>query len=89
MEKISIRSTVLQEFRPLSESLEWELANIYWRGMGVDAFARSEVPFVINNDGLASEAAAVTFYTCCRKRHNALPTCLVVLELGAGTGLFA
>ncbi len=89
LDKVTVRSTVLQDFRPLAESLEWELATLYWRGMGVDAFAQSEVPFVINNDGQASEAAAATFYTWCREHDGQLPERLVLLELGAGTGLFA
>jgi tetratricopeptide (TPR) repeat protein len=86
---VSFQTLLVQDFRPLPQSLEWELAKLYWRQSGVDAFGRSEVPFVINNDGRASDDAAATFYALCREAGAALPRPLVVLELGAGSALFA
>jgi hypothetical protein len=87
LRSVAARPLVVQDFRPLPESLEWELARSYWNRSGTDAFAQSEVPFLINNDGLASEDAAVTFFALCREATD-LPAELAVRELGAGTGPF-
>lgn len=78
---------VLQEFRPIAKSLEWELGKFSWDDLGVLPFAENEVPFVITSSGRLSENAAVLLFECCKK----LPpkNQFQVLELGAGTGLFA
>ena len=88
LRNIVIEQKVIQEFRPLAESLEWELARLYWCQNGIDGFARNEVPYIINNDGQASADAAATFYAYCQESID-LPQVLKILELGAGTGLFA
>jgi tetratricopeptide (TPR) repeat protein len=81
-------SRVVEEFRPVCESLEWSLGHLHWARAGVAPFVRNEVPFLINNDGLTSEsAAAVLFASCRRSSDRAGP--VRVLELGAGLGLFA
>ena len=51
---------VIQDFVPLSESLEWRLGQEYLRQRGNKAFLSDAhpVPFVINNDGALSHAAA-------------------------------
>ena len=78
---------VIQEFRPLFSSLESELAQVYWQQVGVQAFAGNEVPFIINNDGRLSQAAAeVAFENCLENDHQGP---IHFLELGAGSGLFA
>lgn len=89
LDSVAVRPSVIQDFRPLPQSLEWDLAKLYWRQNGVDAFGRSEVPFLINNDGRASEDAAATFFALCREAGSSLAEPITVLELGAGTGLFA
>jgi tetratricopeptide (TPR) repeat protein len=89
LDGVSIRPSVVQDFRPLPQSLEWDLARLYWRQNGVDGFGRGEVPFLINNDGRASEDAAATFFALCRETGSSLPEPLTVLELGAGAALFA
>jgi tetratricopeptide (TPR) repeat protein len=86
--RVTVQVSVLEDLRPMAESLEWELARLYWNRMGVDAFARSEVPFLINNDGQASEDAAATFYAHCRALPRS-PARLQIVEYGGGTGLFA
>jgi tetratricopeptide (TPR) repeat protein len=87
LDGVRVNTNVLQDFRPLADSLEWELSDLYWAQEGVLPFAANEVPFLINNDGRASEnAAAVLFANCA----EAPPADRVgVLELGAGSGLFA
>ncbi len=78
---------IVQDFRPLVDSLQSELANLYWQTVGVQAFAESEVPFIINNDGRLSSCAAHVFFANCLEASGKGP--LQILELGAGTGLFA
>lgn len=60
LESVTMRPLVLQEFRPLPHNLECDLGRLYWQQQGVDAFGRNEVPFLINNDGRASEDTAAT-----------------------------
>jgi len=79
---------VVQDYTPLVSSLESELAEAYWSTVGVQAFAGNEVPFVINNDGRLSHAAAAVFYANCLET-GAPEAQIRILEMGAGTGLFA
>jgi tetratricopeptide (TPR) repeat protein len=84
---------VVQDFVPLSESLEWELGQQYLRERGNKAFISdaSPVPFVINNDGSLSRNAAEVFFASLLEadRAGTLDADLYVLELGIGVGLFA
>jgi tetratricopeptide (TPR) repeat protein len=82
-----IERRVLQGFCPLAKSLEWDLASLSWDDMGVLPFAQSEVPFIITNSGRLSEHAAAVLFESCKKAPA--EDQLHVLELGAGTGLFA
>lgn len=84
---VVVPSNVIQNFRPLSQSLEWALAQLYWKIEGVFPFVRSEVPFMICNDGLLAEAAAIVLFANCREATDSERFC--ILELGAGAGLFA
>lgn len=86
-EKVSIHRQVLQDFRPISESIEWELSEFAWDDLGVLPFAENVVPFIITNSGRLSEHAATLLFQWCQ---NSPPTDQYsVLEIGAGTGLFA
>ena len=71
----------LEEFRPVSEGLEWELAGVHWNTHADRPFVRGDVPFVVNNSGWAAESAALLLHAIPRDD-------LCVLELGAGSGLF-
>jgi len=86
--EVLVPDRVVEEFRPLAESLEWRLASLYWKQMGALPFAENEVPFLVNNSGRLSEAAAELLFANCVE---AAPPegRIVVLELGAGCGLFA
>jgi tetratricopeptide (TPR) repeat protein len=87
MDATTSKQIVLQEFQPLTTSLEWELSRLHWQTAGTLPFAENEVPFLVNNSGrLSEDAATLLFHNCI----EAPPTgALVVLELGAGCGLFA
>src|SRR5437660_1761398 len=85
--------SVIQDFVPLAESLEWELGQQYLRERGNKAFISdaSPVPFVINNDGTLSRNAAEVFFASLVEAEKAgdLEPEIFVLELGIGVGLFA
>lgn len=87
LDRVQPPDSVLQEFRPLTKSLEWELSELHWNNAGLMPFVEDKVPFLINNSGFLSEhVAAVLFARCV----EAPPTgSILILELGAGLGLFA
>lgn len=77
---------IVQDFRPLASSLEWELARYSWSSEGLDQFASDRVPFIINNNGRYSEAAAhVLFANLLEEPPGDV---FEIVELGAGCGLF-
>lgn len=84
---------VLEDYRPLADSLEWRLGQEFLRRSGAAAFAGDEpVPFVVNNDGNQSARAAEVVFAslAAAEAGGALPPGeLFVLELGVGVGLFA
>lgn len=84
---VAVERRALQDFCTLSESLEWWLSDLQWRTAGAQLFADGEVPFVINNSGRLSEAAAALLFANCEEAKPAGN--IHVCEFGAGTGLFA
>src|SRR6266849_2287006 len=78
---------LVQDFRPLASSLEWELARHSWSREGLRQFASGRVPFIINNNGRYSEAAARVLFANLSERPPA--DTFEIVELGAGCGLFA
>ena len=87
LERVQLEPTVLQDFRPLTSCLEWELSQLHWNQSGLLPFVENHVPFLINNSGRLSEHAAATLFANCLDAPGSEP--IRVLELGAGTGLFA
>lgn len=85
--KVSISHKVLQEFCPISESIEWELSEFAWDDLGVLPFAENSVPFIITNSGRLSEHSANLLFEWCQQHKPS--TQFHVLEIGSGTGLFA
>jgi tetratricopeptide (TPR) repeat protein len=87
--------TIIQDFCPLAESLEWQLGQQYLRDRGNKAFIgdASPVPYVVNNDGTLSAHAADVFYTSLVEAEKAGTLApdedIFALELGIGVGLFA
>jgi hypothetical protein len=82
---------VLEDFRPVSESLEWRIGDAYWADAGARAFLADEVPHLITNDGMfAARDAAVLFESCLlAERAGELEREIAVMELGAGQGVYA
>ena len=83
---VAVTPTVIEDFQPLHRCLESRLADCYWSRAGVLPFAEGEVPFLVNNSGRLSENAALVLFANCTETN---PEDVVVIELGAGTGLFA
>ena len=83
--------TVLQEFRPLPESLYWELGHCFWQHLGVQSFLGGRVPYRVTNDGNLSRKAATVLFDSLSAAAAGQPIDpnIRVLELGAGSGLFA
>jgi tetratricopeptide (TPR) repeat protein len=88
MRRLSPGDIVLEEYRPVPLNLEWRLSDLYWATEGVRPFITDTVPYSGNNDGRASAAAAeVLFANCVEAAAEHDP--IRVLEVGAGTALFA
>jgi SAM-dependent methyltransferase len=88
LRQVTFNRRVIQDFCPLAESLECHLAEIYWSVMGLQPFVSNDVPYLVNNSGRAStDAANLLFENCLECDAGSGP--IRVLELGAGTGLFA
>jgi tetratricopeptide (TPR) repeat protein len=83
--------TIIQDFRPLAESLDWELGQLYWNEQGSRAFLSGDVPYLINNDGVLSWNAAEVFFESlvAADREGRLEPRILALEVGVGLGLFA
>src|SRR5580658_6660379 len=77
--------SVVQDFVPLAESLEWQLGQEYLRQRGNKAFLSdaTPVPFVINNDGTLSRNAAEVLFANLRdaEEQGTLEADIFVLEL--------
>jgi tetratricopeptide (TPR) repeat protein len=78
---------LVQSFRALADSLEWQLADLHWKCEGVFPFIEGGVPYLVNNTGMLSADAAAVLFANCAEAPSTGP--IRVLELGAGTGLFA
>lgn len=91
LKKPSVTGAVLQDFRPICESLPWLISELYWVNAGVEVFTCGEVPYVITNDGHQAENAVTLYMESLRvaELENRREDTSYVLELGAGSGVFA
>jgi hypothetical protein len=84
---------IIQDYRPLADSLEWRLGQHYYHRRGNKGFVVDErpIPFLVNNDGGLSARAAELLFTALgeSERKGTLEERVFVLELGIGVGLFA
>jgi tetratricopeptide (TPR) repeat protein len=78
---------VVQDFRPIADSLSWHAAAQQWRDAGLDLFLEDQVPFTVNNDGTLSRQVATLLFEACLADDPGGP--IEVLEVGAGIGLHA
>src|SRR5436305_22462 len=74
---------VIQDFCPLAQSIEWQLGQQYMRERGSKVFISDSrpVPYVINNDGVASRNAAELLFVALTEaeKSQTLPASLFVL----------
>jgi tetratricopeptide (TPR) repeat protein len=89
LRNVATEPTEIEDFRPLGQCLEWRLADAYWDRAGVIPFVRNDVPYLVNNTGRLSENAAALVFAALSEIQSTLPKQVVLLELGAGTGLHA
>ncbi len=87
LQRLTATPLLVQDFRPLASSLEWELAKHSWSREGLRQFASGRVPFIINNNGRYSEAAARVLFANLSERPPG--DTFEIVEVGAGCGLFA
>jgi len=87
MRQVELAPRLVEDYRPLPESLEWRLSQNHWRSTGTASFLRSEVPYTITSSGTLSAQAARVLHANLLEAppHGPIP----VLETGAGTGMFA
>jgi tetratricopeptide (TPR) repeat protein len=79
---------VLEDFRPLHESLEWGLLHAYYERAGASAFIGGEVPSAPTSGGQLSEDAAAILFASLEGPAGARER-IRCLELGPGSGVFA
>ncbi len=84
---VTTHRAVLQDFRTLDTCLEAELSNVHWNTAGVSLFAENDVPYAINNTSQLSDRASEVLFRNCQEFEPA--GLIYLLEIGAGTGLFA
>lgn len=89
--RASKHGPVLQELRPISRSIPWLRAQRYWEQAGVEVFISGEVPYVATNDGEKSTKALALYLSGLRsaEQNKRREEMSYVLDLGAGSGLFA
>ena len=87
LRQVEVAPRLVEDYRPLTESLEWRLSQQYWDTQGTKGFVQSEVPYTITSSGTLSAQAATLLFENCLENVPEGP--IRVLEIGAGTGLFA
>jgi len=87
LRQVHLTPRMVEDYRPVTEYLEWRLSQNHWRTTGVNSFLRSEVPYTVTSSGTLSAQAARVFHTNCIEAPPRGP--IQVLETGAGSGLFA
>ena len=87
LDRVEFGPRMIEDFRPISESLEWSLSELQWDAQGVVPFLENSVPYTVNNNGELSHKAARVLLASCEETSTSVD--LLLFELGAGTGLFA
>jgi tetratricopeptide (TPR) repeat protein len=87
IERVVAGDYELEGYQPLPLNLEWRLSSLHWIRAGVTPFVTNDVPYLVNNNGRASADAAAVLFANCMDAPAGQP--IAVLELGAGTALFA
>jgi len=83
------RGHALEDFGPVWNTARLRLARASWGQSGLDPFLTSDVPYMGTSSGRLSEDAVEVFLASVSKSAGAGGGPLRVLELGAGSGVFA
>ena len=87
LRNVDVAPRLIEEDRPLAESLEWRLSELYWNSYGTTGFIQNQIPYTITSSGaLSANAAQLLYANCCE---NPPQGKFELLEIGSGTGLFA
>ncbi|BDC52147.1 hypothetical protein F183_A44620 [Bryobacterales bacterium F-183] len=89
LRQVNLTPRMIEDFRPVTECLEWRLSQTYWREQGSVGFLRNEVPFAITSGGTLSAQAAALLHANCVEARPGADEKIIVLETGAGSGMFA
>ena len=87
LRRAKIPSRLVEDFCPVTESLDWRLSEQFWITAGTRGFIEDTVPYASTSGGALSQDAAALLLANCQENPPVGP--VVVLELCAGTGLFA
>jgi len=87
LRRAKLPSRIIEDYKPVTESLEWRISEQYWRTAGIRGFIDESVPFSSTSGGALSQDAANLLFVNCQE--NPPTGVMVVLELCAGSGLFA
>ena len=84
---VELAPRLVEDYRPISECLEWRLSENHWQSTGAASFIKSEVPYAITSSGvLSAQAARVLYANCLESPPRGR---ILVLETGGGSGMFA
>lgn len=86
-----VADVMLDDYRPLIESLDWRVAQAYWHLRGTQAFTTHEIPNLINNNGMRAHKAADVFFEHLLEieERGDLELKIEVAEIAIGLGLHA
>jgi tetratricopeptide (TPR) repeat protein len=87
LRQVELTPRVVEDYRPVSECLEWRLSQNHWQSTGAVSFIKSEVPYAITSSGVLSAQAARVMYANCLEAPPQGK--ILALETGSGSGMFA
>ena len=87
LRQVQLTPRVVEDYRPISQCLEWRLSQHHWQSTGAASFIKNEVPYTITSSGVLSAQAARVMYANCLEAPPRGK--ILALETGAGSGMFA
>lgn len=82
---------IIEEEKPLSNSLIWQLQNAHYAGLGVDTWSDNQIPHYITNSPYIAKAYAEVMIAHLRDCWESLThdEPVYIIEIGSGTGRLA
>jgi hypothetical protein len=66
LDRVDVLPRVIEDFKPISECLEWKLSEDYWQSAGLTGFMNNGVPYAINNSGALSRRGSRMLFASCQ-----------------------